>query len=92
MDNLAPHRSAAVRNATQGAGASPRLLPPYSPDLNPVENAFAKPKAHLRKAGARTVVEGLWNTIRDAIPRSPPTSVPTTSPPQGIHQPDRILL
>jgi transposase len=69
MDNLAPHRSAAVRNATQGAGASPRLLPPYSPDLNPIENAFAKPKAHLRKAGARTVVEGLWNTIRDAIPR-----------------------
>jgi transposase len=68
MDNLAPHRSAAVRNAIQGAGASLRLLPPYSPDLNPIENAFAKLKAHLRKAGARTV-EGLWNTIRDAIPR-----------------------
>jgi transposase len=68
MDNLAPHRSAAVRNAIQDAGASLRLLPPYSPDLNPIENAFAKLKAHLRKAAARTV-EGLWNTIRDAIPR-----------------------
>src|SRR3712207_1305464 len=54
MDNLAPHRAAAVRQAIREAGASLRLLPPYSPDLNPIENAFAKLKAHLRKAAART--------------------------------------
>jgi transposase len=44
-----------------------RLLPPYSPDFNPIENAFAKLKALLRKAAARTV-EDLWDAIRNASP------------------------
>jgi transposase len=43
------------------------LVPPYSPDFNPIENAFAKLKALLRKAAARTI-DALWNAIRDALP------------------------
>jgi transposase len=62
MDNLAPHKSAAVRKAIEAAGARLLLLPPYSPDLNPIENAFAKLKALLRKAAERTV-DGLWRRI-----------------------------
>lgn len=62
MDNLAPHKAAAVRKAIEAAGALLLLLPPYSPDLNPIENAFAKLKALLRKAAERTV-EGLWRRI-----------------------------
>ena len=66
LDNLAAHKNAAIRAAIEAAGASLRLLPPYSPDLNPIENAFAKLKAQLRKAAARTIDE-LWNTIAKAI-------------------------
>lgn len=62
MDNLAPHKSAAVRKAIEAAGARLLLLPPYSPDLNPIENAFAKLKALLRKAAERTV-DDLWRRI-----------------------------
>jgi transposase len=62
MDNLASHKSAAVRKAVEAAAASLLLLPPYSPDLNPIENAFAKLKALLRKAAERTV-DGLWRRI-----------------------------
>jgi transposase len=62
MDNLAPHKSAAVRMAIEAAGARLLLLPPYSPDFNPIENAFAKLKALLRKAGERTI-DGLWRRI-----------------------------
>lgn len=67
LDNLAPHRAAAVRHAIEAAGASLSPLPAYSPDLNPIENAFAALKAHLRKAAARTI-DSLWNAIRDALP------------------------
>lgn len=62
MDNLPAHKSAGVRTVIEAAGASLRHLPPYSPDFNPIENAFAKLKALLRKAAERTV-EGLWTTI-----------------------------
>lgn len=62
LDNLGSHKGAGVRAAIEAAGASLLYLPPYSPDFNPIENAFAKLKAMLRKAAARTV-EGLWNTI-----------------------------
>ena len=62
MDNLAPHKSAAVRKAIEAVGANLLLLPPYSPDLNPIENAFAKLKALLRKAAERTV-DRLWKRI-----------------------------
>ncbi len=62
MNNLGSHKGAGARAAIEAAGASLLYLPPYSPDFNPIENAFAKLKAMLRKAAARTV-EGLWNTI-----------------------------
>ena len=62
MDNLAAHKVAGVREAVQAAGAHVMLLPAYSPDLNPIEQAFAKLKAGLRKAAARTR-EALWDTI-----------------------------
>jgi len=62
MDNLGSHKGAAVRSAVEAAGARLLYLPPYSPDFNPIENAFAKLKALLRKAAERTV-DGLWNAI-----------------------------
>jgi transposase len=62
MDNLGSHKGAGVRTAIEAAGASLLYLPPYSPEFNPIENAFAKLKAMLRKAAERTV-EGLWNAI-----------------------------
>ena len=71
MDNLPDHKAAGVRAAIQTTGAHLWLLPPYSPDLNPIENAFAKLKAILRKAAARTVPT-LWNAIRDALPQFTP--------------------
>ena len=62
MDNLPAHRVLGVRAAIEATGARLWLLPPYSPDLNPIENAFAKLKALLRKAAERTV-GALWDRI-----------------------------
>ncbi len=62
MDNLSSHKGPRVRELIEAAGASLRYLPPYSPDFNPIENAFAKLKALLRKTAARTV-EALWAAI-----------------------------
>jgi transposase len=62
MDNLGSHKGEGVRAAIEAAGASLLYLPPYSPDFNPIEKAFAKLKAMLRKAAERTV-EGLWSAI-----------------------------
>lgn len=62
MDNLSSHKGPRVREMIEAAGAALLYLPPYSPDFNPIENAFAKLKAHLRKAAERTV-EGLWGAI-----------------------------
>jgi len=72
MDNLPAHKSAAVRRAIEAVGAELRLLPPYSPDFNPIENAFAKLKALLRKAAARTVA-ALEQAIAEAIDTFTPT-------------------
>ncbi len=66
MDNLPAHKSKAVREAIEAAGAELWLLPPYSPDLNPIEMAFSKLKALLRAAAARTV-DALEGAIADAI-------------------------
>jgi len=66
LDNLAAHKNASARAAVEAAGATLRFLPPYSPDLNPIENAFAKLKAMLRKAAARTL-EQLWSAIAHII-------------------------
>ena len=66
LDNLPAHKPVAVRAAIEAAGAALRFLPPYSPDFNPIEMAFSKIKALLKKAAARTV-KALWDAIRDAI-------------------------
>ncbi len=66
MDNLPAHKVSGVKQAIEAAGATRLLLPPYSPDFNPIEQAYAKLKALLRKAAARTVDE-LWNAIAEAI-------------------------
>ena len=72
MDNLGSHKGAAVSAAIEAAGARLLYLPPYSPDLNPIENAFAKLKAMLRKAAERTI-EGLWSFIGRLIDAFTPT-------------------
>jgi transposase len=55
MDNLSSHKGPAIRKAIRAAGAKLIFLPPYSPDLNPIEQVFAKLKTLLRKANARTI-------------------------------------
>jgi transposase len=62
MDNLSSHKGWKVREKVEAAGASLLYLLPYSSDFNPIENAFAKLKALLRKAAKRTV-DGLWTAI-----------------------------
>ena len=66
LDNLPAHKGSRVRAAIEAAGASLLYLPPYSPDFNPIENAFAKLKALLRKAAERTT-DGLWRLIGQLI-------------------------
>jgi transposase len=85
-DNLAVHKVAGVREAIQAARAHVMLLPAYSPDLNPIEQAFAKLKAWLRKAGARKR-EALWNTIGQLLDTFSPTgcrNVPANSGNGGV--------
>ena len=62
LDNLGSHKSDKIRHAIEANGASLLYLPKYSPDLNPIENAFAKLKAGLRRAAERST-EALWNRI-----------------------------
>ncbi|MGD9510578.1 MAG: IS630 family transposase [Geminicoccaceae bacterium] len=71
MDNLPAHKVAGIQKAITDRGAELRYLPPYSPDLNPIEQAFAKLKALLRKAAERTV-QGLWNLIGQLLELFPP--------------------
>lgn len=71
MDNLPAHRAAGVREAIERTGARLRFLPPYSPDMNPIENAFAKLKALLRAKAERTI-NALWDTVGTLIDRFTP--------------------
>lgn len=64
LDNLATHKNAEAANAMRKAGCWFLFLPPYSPDLNPIEMAFSKLKAHLRRIGARTFTD-LFNAIAE---------------------------
>lgn len=66
MDNLPAHKAAGVRDAIEAAGAVLRYLPPYSPDVNPIENAFAKLKAMMRAKAERTIA-ALWNAASSII-------------------------
>ena len=72
LDNLPAHKGVAARHAIEAVGARLLFLPPYSPDFNPIENAFSKLKALLRKAAARTV-EQLWKVIGDSLDAFTPT-------------------
>jgi len=67
IDNLGSHKGKAVRRAIRTAGAKLFFLPPYSPDLNPIEQVFAKLKTLLRKAAERTV-EATWKRIGALLP------------------------
>jgi transposase len=71
MDNLSSHKVKGVREAIEDAGAALRYLPPYSPDLNPIEQFFAKLKALLRRAAARTL-KTLEDAVADALTRFSP--------------------
>ena len=66
MDNLAPHKAPQVREWIEAAGARPLLLPPYSPDYNPIEMAISKVKTYRRKLARRTV-DGLFDGIAEAL-------------------------
>jgi transposase len=71
MDNLPAHKVAGIREAIEARGATLLHLPPYSPDLNPIEQAFAKLKALLRTAAERSV-DGLWKAIGRLLDRFSP--------------------
>jgi transposase len=72
LDNLSAHKVAGVREAVEAAGARLLYLPPYSPEFNPIELAFAKLKALLRSAAARTISD-LGEAIRQAFERFSPS-------------------
>lgn len=71
MDNLGSHKSQAVRDAIRSVGAHLLFLPPYSPDLNPIEQAFAKLKHWMRDAATRSQ-ETLWRTVGTILDRFTP--------------------
>lgn len=66
LDNLGSHKGEGVRRAIEEAGAMLMFLPPYSPDLNPIEQVFAKLKALLRRAAARSIPT-LWHTVGELL-------------------------
>ena len=68
MDNLSSHKSVKIRELIESVGAQLVYLPPYSPDLNPIENAFSKLKWLLKSAAERTV-EGLWERVGQILDR-----------------------
>ena len=72
MDNLPAHKPKAVREAIEKTGAELRFLPPYSPDFNPIEMAFSKFKAFLKRGAARTI-DDLWDAIANAVDIFTPT-------------------
>ena len=91
MDNLSSHKGPKVRAMIEAAGAILLYLPPYSPDFNPIEKAFAKLKACLRKAAQRTV-DGLWATIGALVRTFTPVECTNYFQSQDTMQPDRIPL
>jgi transposase len=66
LDNLSSHKTAMVRNTLGDYRVRTRYLPPYSPDLNPIENAFSKLKGLVKSAGQRTIA-GLWDVVGQLI-------------------------
>jgi transposase len=78
LDNLGSHKGKAARAIVRAKGAHLVFLPPYSPDLNPIEQLFAKLKHLVRKAQPRDV-EATWRKVRELLDSSVPPSAPTTS-------------
>ena len=91
MDNLGSHKGRAVRAAIRAAKAKLFFLPAYSPDLNPIEQAFAKMKTLLRKADARTIDE-TWRTIGPCSTASRQKNAQTTFQTLDTLQPNQIAL
>ena len=91
MDSLPVHKVAGVREAIEAAGARLRYLPKYSPDLNPIEQAFSKLKAHLRKAAERTIPR-LSRRIGALTANSVHKNAPITSDMQATLPHDRNPL
>jgi transposase len=87
LDNLPAHKPSAIREAIEAAGAVMLFLPPYSPDFNPIEMAFSKIKALLKKAAARTVHD-LWDAIRNAIDAVSPKDAEASSLPVDMNRYD----
>ena len=83
MDNLGSHKGSAIRRAIRAAGAHLLFLPPYSPDLNPIEQVSAKLKTLLRKAEERTV-DGLRRRIGGLLDAFPPGECVTISKTQDM--------
>lgn len=86
MDNLSSHKVAGVKAAIEGAGAHLLYLPPYSPDLNPIEMLFSKLKAIVRSLAAKTV-EALWQALGIVSTRVPPTECANFIRHTGYFQP-----
>src|SRR5262245_40053268 len=72
MDNLKVHKLPSVKHSIEQAGATLRFLPPYSPDLSPIENAWSKVKSLLRKSAARTY-DALLDAVTAALRAITPT-------------------
>jgi len=90
MDNLPAHKGAAVRTLIGACGANLLLLPPYSPDFNSIENAYAKFKSNLRKApGLSRRSKAQLTTLSGHLRQK---NAPITSTPPDTVQPDRNLL
>jgi transposase len=91
MDNLSTHKLDQVRELIEATGAQLRYLPPYSPDLNPIEPSFAQLKAYLRKAKERSI-PALYERIGSLLQRFTSANAATTSGKPAMLQPDRIPL
>ena len=91
LDNLPAHKRDEARTIIEAAGTTLRYLPPYSPDLNPIEQSFAKLKAHLRKAEERTI-PALYDRIGHALQSFHTAEFRNYSPIADTLEPDRILL
>jgi transposase len=91
MDNVGIHKVAGIREAIESRGAILLYLPPYSPDLNPIEQFFSKLKALLRKEAARSI-EALWEVIRSCLAEFSPRECAAYLAHAGYGQPYRKML
>jgi transposase len=87
LDNLGSHKGKAVRQTIKAAGSRLLFLPKYSPDLNPIEQVFAKLEAHVRTAAPRTL-DAVADAIAKALAQISPTNAPTTSKTQATVPPE----